>query len=318
MLQQLRHMEPLALLPPPAACEFDALDHMLQSNDGALGGAADLEELLTLVWGGDAAAGGAEGLREAPPAAHFHSAAAAPEAAVAMRCLDRAHAADCTRHDARRAPPRAPPRRIAILCERARPAGVREEGRGARREARACTCARCVRLAARATTRLAAQRTRLTNSWGCGRFSLRARRCTPPPARADEASFSLHREGGVKALRSLLLLSPEWNSSASREAAARVCESMPGALAAAAHVLRSRAAREMSKGMLLELCRLWRYRSNVWCVRACACARVLRHTVSATPASRDCAAPLPRLTNPGCPRATCTASAPAASETTRR
>jgi hypothetical protein len=91
----------------------------------------------------------------------------------------------------------------------------------------------------------------------------RLRSCTPPPARANDACFSLHGEGGLKALRAALLSTPEWNTGTAREAAARACET--DGLAA---VLRARAARQLSKSMLLELCRLWAYRSNVWCARA--------------------------------------------------
>ena len=67
----------------------------------------------------------------------------------------------------------------------------------------------------------------------------------------------------------MLLLTPEWSSSAARAAAASACEALPHkGFAAAAPVLRAREARRLSKSMLLELCRLWGYRSNVWCVRA--------------------------------------------------
>jgi hypothetical protein len=119
--------------------------------------------------------------------------------------------------------------------------------------------------------------------------------CTPPPSVAREATVVLSGGGaaaaaggadadggpggarGLKALRTALLLTPEWNSAAARDAAAAALdargrggadEAAPGLAAA----LRAKASRALTKGHLIALCRLWRYKSDVWCVRS---ARVI-------------------------------------------
>jgi hypothetical protein len=55
----------------------------------------------------------------------------------------------------------------------------------------------------------------------------RAYSCTAPPAEAEAHAFELRSDAatgvGLKLLRAQLLLTPEWNSGAAREAQARAC-----------------------------------------------------------------------------------------------
>ena len=94
--------------------------------------------------------------------------------------------------------------------------------------------------------------------------------CTQPPALSQESRVMLsiaggHGDGsggsgrGLNALRAALLLSPEWNSSAAREAAAVALEAAlaGGPLADLPAVLRSKGARALKKGHLIALCRHW-------------------------------------------------------------
>ena len=70
---------------------------------------------------------------------------------------------------------------------------------------------------------------------------------------------------GIKPLRALLLLTAEWNSAEAREQAARALESAAGGSAAEhAASIRARRSCDLGKAQLLELCRLWGYRSDAW------------------------------------------------------
>ena len=112
--------------------------------------------------------------------------------------------------------------------------------------------------------------------------------CTAPPSEADAAAYCLTtaREGsGLKQLRALLLATPEWGSDAARRdaaAAADAASAHTAALSALAAVLRARAGRDLSKMHLLFLCRLWSYRSDLWC-RQGDCRRKRRRPVTAAP-----------------------------------
>jgi hypothetical protein len=112
------------------------------------------------------------------------STGAAPPAS--WRCLDASHAADC----ARRAPVHAHTRG----CDH-----------GARAHARA-----------RPALTRAPRFTALVRTTG---------RCTPPPAESDAHAYELRSDAatgvGLKLLRSAVLLTPEWNSTAARAAQAR-------------------------------------------------------------------------------------------------
>jgi hypothetical protein len=69
--------------------------------------------------------------------------------------------------------------------------------------------------------------------------------------------------GGLKPLRRALLLTAEWNCAAAREAAARALEAADPSLPVL-RTLRERLSRDLSKAQLLQLCRLWGYRSDAW------------------------------------------------------
>lgn len=95
------------------------------------------------------------------------------------------------------------------------------------------------------------------------------RRCTPAPSAAEEEGFVLVSNAelsGLKALRTALLETREWNSAAARCALA-------DSVAAAGDphglvpLLRGKRAAYLGKSHLLLLCRAWGYRSFHWCVR---------------------------------------------------
>ena len=91
--------------------------------------------------------------------------------------------------------------------------------------------------------------------------------CTPPPTIDDEKLFQLQlfstTTNGEQRLRSLIGATPEWKSSEARLVlAARLdAEGQHPALAA---VLRERELPQLRKGTLLQLCRSWGYRCDVW------------------------------------------------------
>jgi hypothetical protein len=84
--------------------------------------------------------------------------------------------------------------------------------------------------------------------------------CTPPPATEESVEFV---SGTFKVLRGQLLASPEWDSSAAREAAA-AAEEARGDELGLADVLRRKRGRELHKAQLLALCRTWGYKSDIW------------------------------------------------------
>ena len=105
------------------------------------------------------------------------------------------------------------------------------------------------------------------------------RRCTPAPSAAEEEGFVLVSNAelsGLKALRTALLETREWNSAAARCALA-------DSVAAAGDphglvpLLRGKRAAYLGKSHLLLLCRAWGYRSFHWCVRQPrACCHYMR------------------------------------------
>jgi hypothetical protein len=68
--------------------------------------------------------------------------------------------------------------------------------------------------------------------------------------------------GGLHAARALLLLTPEWNCAATREATAAALARCGDAAAAA--VLRAKASSRLSKAQLLALCAHWGYAHHAW------------------------------------------------------
>ena len=68
--------------------------------------------------------------------------------------------------------------------------------------------------------------------------------------------------GGLHAARALLLLTPEWNCAATREATAAALAREGDAAAAA--VLRAKASSRLSKAQLLALCAHWCYAHHAW------------------------------------------------------
>ena len=80
------------------------------------------------------------------------------------------------------------------------------------------------------------------------------------------SSYELTEGGGTKALRALILTTPEWASEFSRNAVADDAEvgGDPGKLAP---VLRRKRARDLKKVHLLELCFRWGYKSDIWVQR---------------------------------------------------
>lgn len=88
-------------------------------------------------------------------------------------------------------------------------------------------------------------------------------KCRPPPA-GDDGYTLVAEEGcsGNKRLRTLLLLTPEWADDDARAAAAQAAAA--AALPELSEVLRLRAGRRLVKHWAVFLCRLWRYRSNLW------------------------------------------------------
>ena len=91
-----------------------------------------------------------------------------------------------------------------------------------------------------------------------------ARSCAAAPLAAEEDSFSVvASRGGVKGLRALLLLTPEWNTAWVRDAAAAALEADGDA--SCADAIRSKVSAQLSKSTLLRLCRIWAYRSDLWC-----------------------------------------------------
>ena len=125
------------------------------------------------------------------------------------------------------------------------------------------------------------------HAWRCldGKHAAGCTACTQPPTASQESHVVLSTargEGtggsgrGLNELRAALLLTPEWNSTAAREAAA---VSLEGALAGGPFadlpaVLRAKGARALKKGHLITLCRHWRYRSDVWCAPLLAPCKV--------------------------------------------
>ena len=93
--------------------------------------------------------------------------------------------------------------------------------------------------------------------------TLFARRCNVAPSSAEEASFWLSSSsGGIKGLRALVLQTPEWNTARFREAAAAALEAEGDGSCAA--VIRGKLSSQLSKRALLQLCRIWAYRSDLW------------------------------------------------------
>ena len=88
-------------------------------------------------------------------------------------------------------------------------------------------------------------------------------KCRPPPAGDDGYALVADEAGsGNKRLRTLLLLTPEWADDDARLAAAQAAHA--ASLPALSEVLRQRAGRRLNKSWCLFLCRLWRFRSNLW------------------------------------------------------
>ena len=120
--------------------------------------------------------------------------------------------------------------------------------------------------------------------------SRRARRCTPPPSRDMRDSFELPLNGGIKALRTLLLMTPEWGSDSARKAVADEVEA-EGDPEGLAPLARRKRARELNKGHLLELCFRWGYKSNIWALREGRIRRRARQELEAAAHAAAAAAP---------------------------
>ena len=128
-------------------------------------------------------------------------------------------------------------------------------------------------------------------------------RCRPPPSEADESDYQLRagEVGGaatkdgrpgtsaVKLLRSLLLLTPEWCSLATRTATARAEEAV-GDPTGLAVLLLKKQSNTLRKEHLLRLCRAWGYASDLWQLRG-DFTRKKRRPPPSRPASP---APVPR------------------------
>jgi hypothetical protein len=99
--------------------------------------------------------------------------------------------------------------------------------------------------------------------------------------------------------------------------AAALLESRAGPDAAAASamavLLRRKRGCDLTKAHLLELCRLWRYRSDAWCARLCLCSRISRRSRTPSHAALACSLSQGRsrvaLTIASLPAAACAGSA---------
>ncbi len=95
---------------------------------------------------------------------------------------------------------------------------------------------------------------------------------------------------GEKRLRALLCATPEWQSGAAREAAAARLAAAGHALTAAA--LERRESNALRKADVFRLCRLWRYKSDVWQRAAPPAARAASADSSSPPLPLALLAPL--------------------------
>ena len=118
--------------------------------------------------------------------------------------------------------------------------------------------------------------------------------CCAPPAPDQFGSYVLLGQSGTKRLRRAVLLTPEWNTTADREAAATLVDAA-GDPHGVARVLRGKLSRELSKPQLLLLCSTWRYRSDLWAPKGDTCRK---------------RAPLLRRWRPRRPRWRCVAACP--------
>ena len=95
-----------------------------------------------------------------------------------------------------------------------------------------------------------------------------ARGCAPAPDEAAEVCYALVGEttgqNGVKALRALVVATPEWRDARTRLRLAAEWERSSGSRAALAAPLRACAASALRRPHLLALCRAWRLASTLW------------------------------------------------------
>ena len=93
-------------------------------------------------------------------------------------------------------------------------------------------------------------------------------RCTAAPSEAEDSSYELVGEipaqNGTKALRALVVATPEWRDARTRLRLAAEWTQAGGVRAALAPALRSCAASALRRAHLLALCRALRFASSLW------------------------------------------------------
>ena len=138
-------------------------------------------------------------------------------------------------------------------------------------------------------------------------------RCSPAPPTAEGQSKTMldGSAGGLHGVRSLILMTPEWNAKGTREALAAALEAA-GDAQGLAPVLRAKASSKLTKAQLLQLCAAWGYAHQAFRTkgeltrkrprnRAAVDASTAANSVSRLP---DAAASPPAVSPPnGVPRA---------------
>ena len=128
------------------------------------------------------------------------------------------------------------------------------------------------------------------------------RGCAPAPAEADDACFALvgdtAGQNGVKALRALVVATPEWRDARTRLRLAADWER--GALAALAPPLQACAASALRRPHLLALCRAWCFASTLWRRKPPPQAARRPRAAQALTMPSAAAAPAASLTPPVC------------------